>query len=322
LSIYSMMVVTRERQKIRKSGRVVSFKMKNCPSSSFLGTILFFILLALGFPGEDFLIHSSVPQPVGGEIRKAAISAPLVGESKSTIEKGQPPVLPFLTYQVEEGETLSLIASRYSLKSETLITLNKLSDPHELVPGGSLYIPSQDGSRKKLSGDMTTEELASIYSLSPDLLIPLGGEEYFLPGAVPAKEEISRFWKDNFSYPLNGTVTGEYGVSKDSLTGLETDRRGLEFRTYPGQDIYSVGDGVVSKAGFHGAYGWYIIVNHQDGFQSLYAHLESFEVSEGEKVERGEFIASAGNSGHTVGNLLFFSLFHEGDPVNPREYLF
>ncbi|MDC7218577.1 MAG: LysM peptidoglycan-binding domain-containing M23 family metallopeptidase [Spirochaetales bacterium] len=314
------MVVTRDRQNMGRGGKKVSLKMKGCPSPSLLGIVLFFLMLSLGFPGEDFLYKGAGPRPVGGEVRKAAAPSPLGG--KKTEQAESLPVVPFLLYQVEKNETISLIAARYSLKTETLISLNRLADPREVVLGRSLYIPSQDGARKSLSGDMTAEDLAEIFSLSPDLLVPLGKGDFFLPGVEPGQEEIGRFWEEDFSYPLNGSVTGEYGERVDVLTGLSLKKNGLDFRTYRGQDIYSIGDGVVSKAGFHGTYGWYMIVNHRDGFQSLYAHLDSFEASEGDRVDRGEKIATAGDSGHTPGNILFFSLFEEGDAVDPKDYLF
>ncbi len=322
MSIYFIMVVSHERQKIGKRGRSVSFEWKGCPSASFFGTLLFFILLALGFPGEDMFIRDiAVVDPVVGNVQKASASFPLTGGTEQEPSERQP-VVPFLHYTVERGETLSPIASRYSLRAETLISLNHLSDPREVTPGRILYIPSQDGARKSLKGEMTAKDLALTFSLSVDDLIPLGGGDYFLPGVVPGKEEIEGFWKDFFSYPLNSSVTGEYGESRDELTGLTQTRSGLDFLAYEGQPVQAIGEGVVSKEGFHGTYGWYMIVNHRDGFQSLYAHLDSFEVGEGASVDRGEIIGKAGNSGHTPGNLLFFSLFKGGETVDPEDYLF
>ena len=315
------MVVSHERQKIGKRGRTVSFEWKGCPSASFLGALLFFILLALGFPGEDIFSRGTAARPVGGEVRKASAASPFSEATEKTAQTRKP-VVPFLLYEVERGETLSRIASRYSLRTETLISLNRLSDPRDVVPGRTLYIPSQDGARKSLNGEMTVKELAFLFSLAEEDLIPLGDNEYFLPGVMPGKEEIRRFWKEAFSYPLNGSIAGEYGERRDELTGLTQARKGLDFLTYPGQEVFAVGDGVVSKEGFHGTYGWYMIVNHRDGFQSLYAHLDTFEVGEGESVDRGETIGRAGNSGHTPGNILFFSLFHNGDTVDPGDYLY
>ena len=315
------MVVSHERQKIGRRGRTVSFEWKGYPSASFLGALLFFIILAMGFPGEDIFSRGSSARPVGGDVRKASAASPFSRETEKKT-KTRKPVVPFLLYKVERGETLSLIASRYSLGTETLISLNRLSDPRDVVPGQTLHIPSQDGARKSLNGEMTVKELALLFSLTEENLIPLGDNDYFLPGVAPGKEEIRRFWKDAFSYPLNGSITGEYGERRDELTGLTQTRKGLDFLTYPGQEIFAIGDGVVSKEGFHGTYGWYMIVNHRDGFQSLYAHLDSFEVGEGDTVGRGDTIGRAGNSGHTPGNILFFSLFLDGDTVDPGDYLY
>ncbi|MDC7219511.1 MAG: LysM peptidoglycan-binding domain-containing M23 family metallopeptidase [Spirochaetales bacterium] len=313
------MVVTRERQDVGKRGTSLSFKLNRCPSASFLGAILFFILLGMGFPGEAFM--NSQVSPVRGEVRKAAAPSPFSSREVLS-EEDRAPILPFIQYEVEKGETISLIASRYSLKTDTLISLNQLVDPKEIRGGRILYIPPEDGARRRLGDDMTVEDLADYYSLPSDYLVPLGDEEYFLPGVEANEAMVNRFWGENFSYPVNGTLNGEYGTRKDVLTGLDVTKQGWDFRTYPGQEIFSIGKGIVSKRGFHGTYGWYMIVNYREGYQALYAHLDSFEAEEGATVKRGETIARAGNSGHTPGNILFFSLFDGGDAIDPTGYLY
>ncbi len=316
-----MMVVSRDRQNIGKRGRTVSLEWKGAPSVPLMGTLLFFLLLALGFPGGTLSSSGVERRPVAGEVRKASVPSPLVSEEGGSSAPVQP-ILPFLNYAVEEGDSLSLIASRFSLEADTLISLNQLSDPREIYPGRRLYIPSRDGARKSLPDEMTEEELAHLFSLTREDLIPLGSRDYFLAGIKPDRESMDRFWGDFFAYPLNGVILGEYGKSTDNLTGLPLVREGIDLQAYTGQPVFAIGDGVITKEGFHGTYGWYMIVNHKGGYQSLYAHLQSFEAEEGGTVRRGDTIARAGNSGHTAGNLLFFSLFKEGKTVNPKDYLF
>jgi len=286
-----------------------------------MGALLFFLLLGMGFPGEGVFLSPASMEPVKGDVQKASAPSPLASDREGS-RVAPRPVLPFLVYDAEEGDTISLIASRFSLEADTLISLNSLNDPREIGPGKDLYIPSQDGARKVLSGDMTEEELAGIFSLEREDLIPLGEGAYFLPGVKPDRESISRFWGEFFCYPLNSAVLGEYGKGTDELTGLPLAKQVLDCQAYAGQGVVAIGDGVITKEGFHGTYGWYMIVNHRGGYQSLYAHLQSFEAPEGGRVRRGDLIARAGDSGHTPGNILFFSLFREGKTVNPKDYLY
>jgi murein DD-endopeptidase MepM/ murein hydrolase activator NlpD len=319
LSIYSLMVVTQDRQKISRRGKSGTFQMKKCPSVSFFSLLLFFLLLALGFPGET-LFHSARGKSYKqGEVLQASVEPFRTGlEAVKEI----PPTYPFLIYTVERGDTISLVAARFSLNPLTLVSLNKLSRPEDLRGGMKIYIPGEDGTRRTLPEGINRSEWALSYSLSEKELIPLGENEYFLPRTELSHEEADLFWRDNFSYPLAADIRGSYGKRYDELTGLSREREGIEFEAYKGQNVYSIGKGVVTKTGFHGTFGRYMIVNHSNDFQSLYAHLDQFLKKEGDSLDRGDVLARAGNSGHTPGNTLYFSLFKEGKTVNPQDYLY
>ena len=319
MSIYSLMVVTQDRQYLKKRGKTGSFKMKKCPSPSFFSLLLFFLLLAMGFPGYE---------PASTE-RQYSSSHP--GVLRASVEpfktgtdtvKEIPPSYPFMLYNVDQKDTISLVAARFSLNPSTLISLNRLSHPGEIKEGMKIYIPGEDGTRRPMPEDQTLSAWAQFYSLEESELIPLGEGDYFLPRTSLDSKELSLFWKNYFSYPVAAVISGYYGESYDEKTGLSKKREGLEFRAPLGYEVKSVRGGVVAKAGFHGTFGWYMVLNHPGDFQSLYAHLDSFDKEEGDKVERGETIAQAGNSGHSSGNMLYFSLFKSGETVDPLVYLY
>jgi murein DD-endopeptidase MepM/ murein hydrolase activator NlpD len=80
-------------------------------------------------------------------------------------------------------------------------------------------------------------------------------------------------------------------------------------------------DGTVSDTGYNANYGNYVILNHADGFQSLYGHLSSATVLNGTRVTQGTLIGISGNTGYSTGPHLHFGLFRKSMPLNPLKYL-
>jgi murein DD-endopeptidase MepM/ murein hydrolase activator NlpD len=79
--------------------------------------------------------------------------------------------------------------------------------------------------------------------------------------------------------------------------------------------------GRVSDVGYNANYGNYIIVDHADGFQTLYGHLSSASAIEGATVEQGTVIGLSGNTGYSTGPHLHFGLFKRSLALNPLKYL-
>ena len=84
--------------------------------------------------------------------------------------------------------------------------------------------------------------------------------------------------------------------------------------------VLAANDGKVIYVGFLGIYGNVVVIDHGCGLQSLYAHLNSFDVKEGEEVKRGQVIAHSGQTGLAAGDHLHFTMLLDGIPVNPVEW--
>ena len=90
-----------------------------------------------------------------------------------------------------------------------------------------------------------------------------------------------------------------------------------------GADVVSVKDGTIDVAswGYGGGYGNYVVVNHGEGVVTYYAHLSNITVSPGQRVQKGQVIGQAGNTGYSFGAHLHFGLMINGSWVNPMNYL-
>jgi murein DD-endopeptidase MepM/ murein hydrolase activator NlpD len=98
---------------------------------------------------------------------------------------------------------------------------------------------------------------------------------------------------------------------------------GLDFSIKIGTPIYATADGkaVVVKTSF-GGFGKHIYLDHGNGYRTVYAHLDKFNVKRGQKVKRGELIAYSGNSGRSTAPHLHYEVHKSGKKVNPINFFF
>lgn len=118
-----------------------------------------------------------------------------------------------------------------------------------------------------------------------------------------------------FIWPLNGAVTSGYGPRWGRMhTGIDID--GVS-----GQTIVAAKGGVVILAEYYSGYGNAVVVDHGGGVATLYAHMSSFGVSNGEEVLQGQSVGTVGCTGSCTGDHLHFEVRINGEPVNPMNYL-
>lgn len=96
---------------------------------------------------------------------------------------------------------------------------------------------------------------------------------------------------------------------------------GLDFKADIGDPVYATADGTVTQVETDAPYGQHLILTHDAGYTTLYAHLSEVEVEVGDEVEKGEVIGLVGETGQTSKPQLHYGIYHHGQPVNPQYYL-
>ena len=252
-----------------------------------------------------------------------------------------------LIHVVVEGETISKIAERYGLKVETILWENNLTSTSKLKPGQELRILPVDGVRHKVQrgetifsigkrygledsatqiivdypfneflNDETFELVAGQYLMVPDGIRP-EPQEPDRPKATVATKltadagAVSATGK--FLWPASGMVTQEY---KFYHKAVDIANRG-------GGPILAADSGVVIVAGWpdNSGYGNRVLIDHGNGYVTLYAHLSVIQVKEGQRVNRGDVIGQMGNTGRSTGTHLHFEIRNGGALQNPLSYL-
>ena len=126
-----------------------------------------------------------------------------------------------------------------------------------------------------------------------------------------------------FTHPCPGysRISSTFGWREQPLPGASTNHKGVDFAAPTGTPIYAAADGTVTSAGYSGNAGNMIIINHGNGLQTYYMHCQQIYVTAGQKVSKGQNIASVGSTGNSTGPHLHFQVMSGGTPVNPMNYL-
>ncbi len=248
------------------------------------------------------------------------------------------PRLEIISYTVQVGDTAQSIANSFGLQPTTLLWSNPEmeSTPDFLRVGQVLTILPVDGAYHTVEAGDTLESIAETYQVgvaaildcpfNPDLgdggelipdmgLIIPGGSKPYQPrqvttyrGATPTEFSAS----GRFRWPAAGTITQGYWYG----------HRAIDIGAATGTAVMAADDGYISFAGWTDiGYGYLLVVDHGNGYETYYAHLSRFWVFEGQVVTAGQVIGEVGSSGNSTGPHLHFEVRYNGYPTNPRIYL-
>lgn len=116
-------------------------------------------------------------------------------------------------------------------------------------------------------------------------------------------------------------ITSPFGVRIHPTLGRPIKHNGVDFGSGRGAEVFAASSGKVALAQYNGTYGNFIIIEHNDGTSSVYAHLERITTTKGSPVRKGEVIGYTGSTGRSTGPHLHYEVRIKGIPVDPKGYL-
>lgn len=122
-------------------------------------------------------------------------------------------------------------------------------------------------------------------------------------------------------WPTQGTITSLFGLRKHPILKSLRFHSGVDIANLKNTEILAAAGGSVKFAGPDGGYGNTVILDHGNGFESLYGHAEDLLVKTGETVKKGQLIASMGSTGLSTGEHLHFEVRFAGEAVDPTVFL-
>ena len=239
----------------------------------------------------------------------------------------------FQTYKVRQGDTISGIAKKFGLTNiSTLISVNDIGNVRQLAAGQKLRIPSIDGivyTVKKgdsLSGitgkyKISLEQLLDVNELTSETLT--AGQQLFLPGAAMDANSLRNAMGELFRMPIAAKFrwSSPYGYRIDPIAGVKSFHTGTDMACPTGTPILAAMSGKVTTTGINRVYGNYVIIDHGNGYQTLYAHMSKIIASKGQWVSQGTRIGLVGSTGYSTGPHLHFTVYKKGKLVDPMTVL-
>ncbi len=244
-------------------------------------------------------------------------------------------------YTVQNGDTLSTIAQKFALDSDTILWANDLTKGSTIKPGQTLVILPDNGVLHKVEKGETIYSIAKKFDAEPQAILDFPyntfvndetytlavGEEIFVPNGTPPNEAPA---PSNLAIrrqtPSAGVVSasGEFAwPTVGQITqGFSWYHTGVDIANRAAPDVVAADSGTVIATNVSAVgYGIHVVVDHGNGFQTLYAHLSQMYVSVGQTVHRGDALGRMGSTGRSTGTHLHFEVRSGGQRVNPLNYL-
>lgn len=280
-------------------------------------------------PAESELVAEAAPADAIA-LQRAAVPITLIPERAR---------LDVITHTVVPGDTLYGIAQEYKLKAETLVWANKAleTNPDLLRLGQQVTILPVDGVYHTVAKNDTLEKIAKAYKSAPGAILDYPwnrldpnnpslqvGQQVIVPGG--RKPEVVRrveIYKGKvpagaskgsgrFVWPTAGYVS----------QGFRPLHRAVDIARSRGTPVKAADSGYVVLAGWtNTGYGNHIVIDHGNGYQTLYGHLDRIFVRAGEVVPQGTVIGNMGSTGRSTGPHLHFEIRYRGIQKNPFSFL-
>ena len=126
----------------------------------------------------------------------------------------------------------------------------------------------------------------------------------------------------SWKVPIRYTAfTSPFGYRKHPLSGTRKFHYGVDLAAPTGTPIYATRSGTVDIASYNGSAGYYVQINHGDGYKSIYMHMTHYVVKSGQHVSQGQVIGYCGSTGGSTGPHLHFGISYRGTYVNPANYI-
>lgn len=257
---------------------------------------------------------------------------PETAVAEVTVDPTEDNALSYFSYRVKSGDTISEIATRYDVTTDTLISVNNIKSSRTIPIGQYLKIPTQKGILYTVKTDgETPSSIAQKYSvdakkvalannLQEDTSLT-AGRTVFVTDAKMDRITLLEINGDLFKNPLHSSyyISSRFGWRVSPFdSSKRTYHGGIDMACPTGTPIYAASEGEVITAGWSNVYGNYVIISHHSGYKTLYGHMSAILVTKGQYVYTTTKIGKVGSTGQSTGPHLHFTVYKNGNSINPE----
>ena len=263
-----------------------------------------------------------------------AAPAPATKAQPAAAPAGQTNVARTRAHRVQPGETIYALGRKYGVHPKKIASANGFSLNTRLKVGQVVRIPSSDGwnmpapkqqvARTHQQKPQTRPPVTAIHKPSAPARqvaqTPAKDEDRITapaPQRKLAQAQPKQSSSAQFIWPVQGSVVARFG---QKVNGVKSE--GVNIAAPEGAPVRAAADGVVAYAGNElKGYGNLVLIRHPGGWVTAYAHNKALKVKRGDRVRRGQVIATVGKTGSVKRAQLHFELRKGATPVNPVKYL-
>ena len=299
---------------------------------------LFFLVILFSGTVENLVINSEGSETSGSNYLLAAANQAGANTLISNLPKGET-----TEYRVQEGDTVSSISQKFGVNIDTIIWENNLKSVGAIKVGQILKILPVSGVKHTVKRGETIYSIAKDFQVDAQNIIDYpfntfandetfslsAGQELIIPDGIKPKEVVidkTRYTartvapipgvvgEGNFMWPTSGAISQRYAWYHQAVD--------IANRSNP--DVVASQGGTVVTAGWNaGGYGNYVVIDHGNGYKTLYAHLlnNSIVVKAGQRVSQGQKLGVMGSTGRSTGTHLHFEVISSKGKLNPLNVL-
>lgn len=214
-------------------------------------------------------------------------------------------------YQVRSGDTLYAISRQTGVPVTTIASANNMRAPYALEVGQQVLIPQAPVASARIASaapsSQSKKTATSQREEEPADVAEIARQASYTPPPAASSKSL-------FSWPVHGRIISDYGAGNN--LGRRND--GVNIAAPAGTAVRAAADGqVVYRGSELEGFGNLLLVKHDDGFVTAYAHNDSMLVKKGDQVRKGQVIAKVGQTGSVTTPQLHFEIRQESQPVNP-----
>lgn len=260
------------------------------------------------------------------------------------------------SHKIQKGENLWEIAKKYKTDYRYIIKANTIKNPDMLNPGKIIDVPNKNGLDHKIRKNETLSEIAKLYNIKQDVIIAnndirknliIAGDSIFIPDAAVKKQPAQNIvrkknFKENkydqqenntdhiyaknnsllkFMRPLKGKVSSAFGHRINPITKKRKFHCGMDISAPIGTPVKASAKGKCIFSGWKSGYGRVVILKHDKGYITVYAHNKENIIKTGDRIDEGKIIALSGMSGAVTGPHLHFEIRKYLTPLNPARFI-
>lgn len=306
-------------------------------------------ILTSGVFGGQSLVSSAYPGIGGPDPRfvdtyEPFPSGPVLAQSQDThTEYSAKPRSEIVEYKVAAGDTISTIAEKFGVSQDTIKWANNITNVNSIRPGDTLKILPVTGVAVTVKSGDSVQSLAKKYQTDAQAIVDFpfngvpddfslkAGQNLIIPDgsppeiAAPKPRPQPQFLAQGPSSPVFNAIGGGQFIwpTNGNITQyFAWYHPGIDIANSRAPAIAAADGGTVVVAGWPDSYGYgnRVMIDHGNGYRTLYAHLSNIYVSVGQVVSRGQVIGQMGSTGRSTGIHLHFEV-HKGVAINPLSIL-